>query len=167
MRVRIRRFQSGGQGFPPPHGMIRRPHPRHPMLPIGTALIGSLAHAGVIGTDILSAVGCQPTSSALPDIESSGFFVYAGCHQPPARCPVLWPLLTSRGISSPGPPQIRTQSSAAQQPHLPPGLGRTASLCCASSPRPVGLVWDSCSSACGSCLVFLQPDGCPPDLDLG
>ncbi len=30
-------------------------------------------------------------------------------------------------------PQVRTQSSATQPPHLPPGLKRTASLCCASS----------------------------------
>ena len=72
------------------------------MLPIGAALIGSLAHSGVIGSDILSAVECPPTSSALPDIESSGLFVYTGVSQPPARCSVLWPLLTSRGISSVG-----------------------------------------------------------------
>ena len=42
------------------------------MLPVGKALIGYLAHSGVIGPNVLSAVGRQPTSSALPDIESSG-----------------------------------------------------------------------------------------------
>ena len=48
------------------------------MLPIGTALIGCLVHADVIGLDIRSTVGCQPTGSALPDIESSGLFVCTG-----------------------------------------------------------------------------------------
>ena len=65
MRVRTGRFRSGGQDCSPPHDALRRPRPRHPMLPIGSALIGHLARSGVIGSDILSAVGCQPTSSAL------------------------------------------------------------------------------------------------------
>ena len=114
MRVRIRRFRSGDQGCPPSHGMIRRSHPKHPMLPNAKALIGSLAHAGVIGPDVLSVVGCPPTGSALPVIESSG--------ESPARPAVLWPLLTSRGISSAGSPQVRTRCVPARPPHLPPRL---------------------------------------------
>jgi hypothetical protein len=117
--------------FPQPHDRVRGPHPRHPMLPVGKALISCLAHSGVIGSDVLSAVGCQPTSSALPDIESSGVF--------PARCAVLWPLLTPRGISSSGSPQVRTRCVPTRPPHLPPRVDRTASLCCASSPSRVGL----------------------------
>ena len=34
MRVRTRRFRPGDQGRPPSHDGARRPHPRHPMLPI-------------------------------------------------------------------------------------------------------------------------------------
>jgi len=56
------------------------------MLPNEEALTGRLAHAGVIGTDTLSVVERPFASSVLPDIEASGLFVYAGCHQPPARC---------------------------------------------------------------------------------
>jgi hypothetical protein len=41
------------------------------MLPIKKALIGDLAHSGVIGTNVLPVVGCPPASSALSDIESS------------------------------------------------------------------------------------------------
>ena len=42
------------------------------MLPIRKALISDLAHAGVIGANVLPAVECSPVSSVLPDIESSG-----------------------------------------------------------------------------------------------
>jgi hypothetical protein len=92
------------------------------MLPSGKALIGILAHTGVIGTNVLPTVGCQPTSSALPDIESSGVRVYTGVFHPPAHCSVIRPLLTSRGISSSGSPQVRTRCFPARPPHLPPRL---------------------------------------------
>ena len=62
------------------------------MLPDGTALTGSLAHRGVIGTDVPSVVGRQPTGSALPGIESSGLVGFTGVFQPPARCPLIRPL---------------------------------------------------------------------------
>ena len=52
-------------------------------------------------------VGYQPTGSALPD---TGL----------PRCTVLWPLLTSQGISSLGSPQIRTCCFPIRPPHLPP-----------------------------------------------
>ena len=35
---------------------------------------------------------------------------------------LLWPLLTSHGISSVGSPQVRTRCFPAQPPHLPPRL---------------------------------------------
>ena len=183
MRVRIRRFRSGDPGCPRPHGVIRRPHPRHPMLPSGTTRIGDLARSGVIGSDGLSVVGCQPTSSALCQIETSGVFVSTGGVPPPARCWLLWPLLTSHGISSVGSPQVRTQFSPAQPPHLPPQRNQTASLGWARSASsghpecnrrvPARLVAsvpqprDSYSSARGSCLVFLQRVGYPALLDFG
>jgi hypothetical protein len=120
MRVRTRRFRSDGQGSPPPYGVARRRRPQHPMLPLGPALIGILVHTEVIGTNIRSAVGCPPTGSALPGIESSGLFVSTGGLPPPARYSVLWPLLTSQGISSPGSPQIRTCCFPARPPPFPP-----------------------------------------------
>jgi len=88
------------------------------MLPNGEARIGVLAQTGVIGGDVRSVVDSSLSGSALPDIESSGPFVYMGCHQPPARCSVLWPLLTSRGISSAGSPQVRARCFPARPPHL-------------------------------------------------
>jgi len=45
---------------------------------------------------ILHTVGTSLSSSALPAIKSSGLFVYTGDPSPPARCSVLWPLLTPR-----------------------------------------------------------------------
>ena len=48
------------------------------MLPTRTALIGGLVRTGVIGPNIRPAVERSPVSSVLPDIESSGFGVYAG-----------------------------------------------------------------------------------------
>ena len=139
MRVRIRRFRRSAQGCPQTHDMIRRPRPEYSMLPIAKALIGNLALTGVIGPDVLSVVECSFASSALADIESSGVRVYAGIFQPPARCAVLWPLLTSRGISSSGSPQVRTRCFPARPPHLPPRLNQPTSLCCARSSRRVGL----------------------------
>ena len=75
------------------------------MLPIGEALIDHLTRTGVIGADIRSVVGGQPTGSALPDIESSGVRVYAGVFQPPARCTVLRPLLTPLRVAPWGLPR--------------------------------------------------------------
>ena len=79
------------------------------MLPDEEALTGRLAHSGVIGTGILSAVERSFASSVLPDIESSGFFVYADGHPPPARCSVLRPLLTSLQVAPSGSPHVRTR----------------------------------------------------------
>ena len=56
-------------------------------------------------------------------------------------------LLTSQGISALGSPQIRACCFPARPPHLPPWLNQRASLCCASSPRHVGLLCGFCSSA--------------------
>ena len=105
--------------------------------------------------------------SALRGLETSGFFVSTGRFQPPARDPLLWPLLTPAPLSRGRSPQVRTQLSPAQPPHLPAGPNQTASLCGASSPGLVGLVCGSCSSACGSCLVFFQRAGRPDSLDFG
>ena len=163
MRVRNRRFRSGGQDRSPPHDAARRLRPRHPMLPIRTALTGFLARSGVIGSDIRSAVGCPPTSSALHD--PSRFpvssFQRADVH-PRLVGSLLWLLLTSPGISSGGSPQVRTRCSAAQPPHLPPRANQSISLCCASLSRRVGLLCGSCSSARRFPLAFLPPIGHPP-----
>ena len=153
MRVRNRRFRSGGQGFPPPHDMVRGPHPRHPMLPSGPALIAALVRTDVVGGDVRSVVGCQPTGSALRDIESSDFVS--------ARCSLLWPLLTSQGISSLGSPQVRTRCVPTRPLHLPPRLNQWVSLCGASSSHRVGLLCGSCSLAHRFPLACLPPVGYP------
>ena len=166
MRVRTGRFQSGGEGFPPPHDMTRWPRPRHPMLPIGAALISDLAHAGVIGADIRSVVGCQPTSSALHRSSSLPVSLFQrACSRPRLALRLLWPLLTSRGISSVGSPQVRTRCSPAHPPHLPPRANQSISLCCASLSRRVGLLCGSCSSARRFPIAFLPPVGRPPGVD--
>ena len=162
MRVRTGRFRSGGQGRPPPHDMARWPRPRHPMLPIGSALTGFLAHTGVIGSDIRSVVGCQPTSSALhrsSRLPVSSF--QRACPRPRLAFRLLWPLLTSHGISSVGSPQVRTRCSPAQPPHLPPRANQLISLCGASSSLRVGLLCGSCSSARRFPIAFLPPVGRP------
>ena len=123
MRVRTGRFRSGGQGFPPPHDMTRWPHPRHPMLPIESALIDHLAHTGVIGADIRSVVGCQPTSSALHRSSRLPVSSFQRAYpRPRLAFRLLWPLLTSHGISSVGSPEVRTRCFPAQPPHFPPRL---------------------------------------------
>jgi len=91
------------------------------MLPIGAALAVP-SPSGVVGSRVRSVVGAFLIGSALSDIESSGIFVYTGCHQPPARCSVLWPLLTPLPVSRLGPPQVRARCVPAQPPHLPPRL---------------------------------------------
>ena len=114
---------------------MRTSHPKHSMLPIREALISDLAPAGIIGADVLSAVECSPVSSVLPDIESSGDRV-TGIFQPPARCAVLRPLLTSLQVAPSGSPHVRTRCFPARPPHLPRRRNRPTSLCCAnSSPR--------------------------------
>ena len=125
--------------------MMRAPHPERSMLPDEEALTGRLAHSGVIGTSILPAVERPLTSSALPGIEASGLFVYAGGSPPPARCAVLWPLLTSLRVAPSGSPHVRTRCFPARPPHFspeaspplaePPRLNRATSLCGASSSR--------------------------------
>ena len=147
-RVRTGRFRRGRADDSERHDMIRRPCHEESMLPSGEALIVNLAQSGVSGADVLSVVDSLLSGSALPDIEASGLFVYTGCPQPPARCSVLWPLLTSRSISSAGSPQVRTRwlplaslvaavsgspspcgRLPARPPHLPPQLDRSASSC--------------------------------------
>src|SRR5829696_2271836 len=59
--------------------------------------------------------------------------------QPPARCSLLRPLLTSPRVAPRGSPQVRTRCVLAQPPHLPPRLNRRTSLCGASSSHRVGL----------------------------
>ena len=128
MRVRIRRFRRDDRGCPWPHDVTQASHPEHSMLPIREALISRLAHSGVIGADVLSAVERSPVSSALPDIESSGVF--------PARCAVLRPLLTPLRVTPSGSPHVRARCFPARPPHLPRRRNRSTSLCCAnSSPR--------------------------------
>jgi len=162
MRVRTGRFRSGGQGRPPPHDMTRWPCPRHPMLPIGLALTGILAHSGVIGSDIRSVVGCQPTSSALHQSSSLPVSSFQRvCRHPRLVARLLWPLLTSHGIFSVGSPQVRTRCSPAHPPHLPPRANQSISLCCASLSHRVGLLCGSCSSAHRFPIAFLPPVGRP------
>jgi hypothetical protein len=112
------------------------------MLPIVEALTGSLTRTGVtrlqrfaqqcgqVGPSILCVVVRSPASSVLPDIESSGVFVYAGVFQPPARCAVLRPLLTSLRVAPLGSPHVRTRCFPARPPHLPARPNRATSLCC-------------------------------------
>jgi hypothetical protein len=123
--------------------MMRASHPERSMLPNGKALTGCLAHTGVIGASILPAVERPPASLVLPDIESSGVRVYAGVFQPPARCTVLRPLLTSLRVAPSGSPHVRTRCFPARPPHFPPEadppvaeparLYRVTSRCCARS----------------------------------
>ena len=119
--------------------MIRRPRPEDSMLPVEKALIGSLALSGVVGFDVLSAVESSPVGSALHGRKVSGVRVLTGFGGPRLCDSLLWPLLTSRGISSSGSPQVRTRCFPARPPHLPPRLVPSTSLCCASSSHRVGL----------------------------
>ena len=51
------------------------------MLPVVVALTAA-SPSGFIGLGVLHAVGVLPFGSALPDIESSGLFVYTGVPAP-------------------------------------------------------------------------------------
>lgn len=108
-------------------------HRGRSMLPNRAAFTSSLAHSGVIGTGVLSVVERPFASSVLPDIESSGLFVYTGGSPPPARCAVLRPLLTSLQVAPSGSPHVRTRCFPARPPHLPARPNRATSLCGASS----------------------------------
>jgi len=86
----------------------------------------------------------------------------------PSPRPLLFEALRCRHRRTcPRSPQVRTQSSPALPPHLPPRLNRWASLCCASSPRRVGLRCGSCSSARGFRLAFLPTVGRPSAVGFG
>ena len=104
------------------------------MLPISEALISDLAHSGVIGADVLSAVEYPPVSSVLPDIESSGVSVFSGIFQPPARHSVLRPLLTSLQVAPSGSPQVRTRCFPARLSRRSLGEGGTAAFTSATEP---------------------------------
>ena len=156
----------GGSGqairLPPSHDMAQGPHPRHPMLPIGSALIGDLIHSDVIGTDILSVVGYQPTSSALPRTSRLPVVVFTRASlSPRLAVPVLWRLLTSQGISSPGSPQIRACCFPARPPHLPPRLDPRLRDVVPTRRIAAGLICGFCSSAHRFPLAFLPPLGYP------
>jgi hypothetical protein len=183
MRVRNRRFRSGGQDFSPPHDAIRRLRPRHPMLPIGLALTGFLARSGVIGSDILSVVGCQPTSSALHETSRLPVSSFLRTNQRPRLVvPLLWSRLIGgtdfprhflRGIS-PGKNACLRHTTAPFTCRIESnGFAVWCQL--TQSERPF-MRFLSCravasakagSSAHGSCLVFLQTVGYPSALDIG
>jgi len=105
--------------------------PGIPCLPIGLALTGVLARSGVNGSDILSVVGCQPTSSALRVTSRLPVSSFSRVRiHPRLVVPLPWSRaagLTSHGISSVGSPQVRTRVSTTQPPHLPAGWNRTVS----------------------------------------
>ncbi len=109
------------------------------------ALTGSLAHTGVIGASILPVVERPLASSVLPGIEASGVSV-AGIFQPPARCAVLRPLLTSLQVAPWGSPQVRERCFPARPPHLPARPNRATSLCCVSRHSSAGATADASSS---------------------
>ena len=117
---------AGQSGFPPHRTIWPEGHiPDTPCFPSRSSR-RSTRPFGVIVAACGPVVGYQPTGSALPD---TGL----------PRCAVLWRLLTSQGISSPGSPQIRTCCFPARPPHLPPRLDHGALLCCASSPTASAL----------------------------
>jgi len=129
--------------------MIRRPRHEDSMLPVGKALIGSLALSGVVGFDVLPAVESSPVGSALHGRKVSGIRVLTGLGRPPPCDSLLRPLLTPRRAARAGSPQVRTRwlPSAvcaslrlpARPPHLPPRLVPLTSRCCASSSNRIGL----------------------------
>ena len=166
MRVRTGRFRSGDQGCPPSHDAARWPHPRHPMLPIRVLRPFHSPIRGHRGRLRLS--GRVPADRFSPSRQSRlpvSSFQRAFPH-PRLALALLWRLLTSQGISSPGSPQIRACCFPARPPHLPTRLNQWASLCCASSPRHVGLLCDFCPSAHQFPLAFLSPLGYPHEVGL-
>ena len=93
-----------------------------PMLPTGSALVHA-SPSGVFGANVRPVVGRFLSGLALHGDPSGSATTMAAADFPPRL----------RGSGS---PQVRTRFSVAQRRHLSPGLGRTASLCCASLPRP-------------------------------
>ena len=146
MRVRTGRFRRGGQGCPWTHGMMRASHPEHSMLPIREALIGHLAHTGVIGANVLSVVECPLASSVLPDIESSGVL--------PARCAVIRPLLTSLQVAPSGSPQVPPE--AGKKNALLPSA--TAAFTCPPEPCDFAVLPACRSLGAGRCQLV---EACP------
>ena len=115
MRVRVRRFRRDDQGGPQSSGLIQRPCHWHPILPIEKALVGYLALSGVIGSNVLSAVGCRP--SVWPFMASS------------------WPVFVfTRASCSPRLAATNT-ASADFPPGYPVGisLGKSANYSCTTS----------------------------------
>ncbi len=108
-----------------------------PMLPVGAAHT-ALRPYGRLFRGIRPEVGTFLFGSALPDIESSGLQV-TGIFHPPARCSVLWPLLTSRPVARSGPPQVRTRCFMARPPYLPPRLDLMGFAVLCQLARRVGL----------------------------
>jgi hypothetical protein len=102
----------------------------------------------------------------MPSMPGAPLFAFT-CFQARLRFALssTW-LNSASGLTEAPPFFLRTQSSPALSPELPPRLHQWASLCCASSPHRVGLLSGSCSSAHGFRIVFFQKDGHPPPLDL-
>ena len=140
MRVRVRRFRRDDQGCPQLSGLIQRPCHWHPMLPIEEALVGYLALAGVIGSNVLSAVECRP--SVWPFMAAR------------SRCSCLSGHLSAPGLL------FTTTASADFPPGYPVGisLGKNADYSCTTPPftqtpriqgfdmlccltRTLGLIW--------------------------
>ena len=91
------------------------------MLPIQVSQLPAPPFGGLAG-DCSLVVGSQPTGSALHGYRDFRSLRFNGHHRPRLAIPLLWRLLTSRGISSPGSPQIRACCFPARPPHLPPRL---------------------------------------------
>ena len=164
MRVRTRRFQSGDQGYPPSHNAARWPHPRHPMLPIQVLQPLHSPIRGHRGRLRLNGRVSADRFSPSPESRLPVSSFKRAITRPRLALSLLWPLLTSHGISAMGSPQIRTCCFPIRPPHLPPWLNQWASLCCASSPRHVGLLCDFCPSAHRFPLACLPPLGYPHEV---
>lgn len=146
MRVRTRRFQSGDQVAPVARCSImtasQAPHASHPGLPPDP-----LTHSGSLRADAARWSGTSRPVQPFTRIETSGFFVSTGDSSPPARCPATmasadFPRHFLLGIS-PDKSMLLPGTTAA----FTSTAGPRASLCCASSPRRVGLICGSCPSA--------------------
>jgi len=107
------------------------------------------------------AAGCLRFAPALPDHPDH---CWAGRSPPESGAPCRTDLPRVNGFARTRLSQVRTRTSATQPRHLPPGLKRRASLCCASSPHPAGLACRSCSLAHGCPIAFLRTAGHPPAL---
>ena len=192
MKVPMLPIRQALTSAPPTGGICGRVLPA-----VGTFLIGSALHRVSLPVSLFKRASSSPR--LVSPTTTDCFAPPLGAHPFGAACgwlPRPSVLLTSARIA-PGRfaslrspcglpaagyvrcapiPQVRTQSSATQPPHLPPGLKRTASLCCASSPGPIGVafgclrfapaLWGSCSLARGFRIAFLQALGRPHALGL-